>query len=154
MAYYTVELIPDDNDTLRVRSPMLQGLNTYGETRALALKWALQAVLTWLGSSMHHDEDIPAPLAFAPPGAEVVELPPLVALKVALQRAMKDRGVTRAELARRLGQHREQVDRLFRINHRSRLDQITAALNALDYVFEPVAVRAEDREAALRPAAA
>ena len=154
MAYYTVELEQDDNDTLRVSSPMLPGLNTYGETRATALKWALQAVLTWLASSMTHDEDIPAPLQFAPPGAEVVELPPIVALKVALQRAMKDRGVTRAELARRLGQHREQVDRLFRINHRSRLDQLTAALHALDYVFEPLAIRAEDREAALRPAAA
>lgn len=152
MAYYTVELEPDDNDTLRVSSPMLQGLNTYGETRAIALKCALQAVLTWLASSMTQDEDIPAPLAFAPPGAEVVELPPLVALKVALQRAMKDRGVTRAELARRLGQHREQVDRLFRINHRSRLDQITAALAALDYVFEPVTIRAEERAAASRAA--
>lgn len=154
MAYYTLKLEPDDNDTILVTSPMLPGVVTFGETYAEALKWALQAVLTMLGSMMHHDEDIPAPLAFAPPGAEVVELPPIVALKVALQRAMKDRGVTRAELARRLGQHREQVDRLFRINHRSRLDQITAALTALDYVFEPVAVRSEDREAMLRPAAA
>ncbi len=153
MAYYTVELQPDDNDTLRVSSPMLQGLNTYGETHAIALKWALQAVLTWLASSMTHDEDIPAPLRFIPAGAEVVELPPIVALKVALQRAMKDRGVTRAELARRLGQHREQVDRLFRISHRSRLDQITAALAALDYAFEPIAMRAEEREAILRPVA-
>lgn len=153
MTFYTVTLEPDE-DTLLVTSPMLPGVVTFGETRPLALKWALQAVLQRLAAYMHDDEDIPAPLAFAPPGAEVVELPPLVALKVALQRAMKDRGVTRAELARRLGQHREQVDRLFRINHRSRLDQITAALAALDYVFEPVTVRAEEREAALRPAAA
>lgn len=154
MSFYTLTLEPDDNDTLLVRSPMLPGMATFGEDRALALKWALQAVLQRLAAYMADDEDIPAPLKFIPPGAEVVELPPIVALKVALQRAMKDRGVTRAELARRLGQHREQVDRLFRISHRSRLDQLTAALAALDYVFEPVAVRAEERDAVLRPAAA
>lgn len=144
MAYYTLELEEDDNDTLLVTSPMLPGVVTYGETRSEALKWGLQAILTIVGSMLVHDENIPAPLAFAPPGADVVEVPPLVALKITLQRAMKDRGVSRAELARRLGQHREQVDRLFRITHRSRLDQIAAALHALDYAFAPTAWRVED----------
>ena len=37
------------------------------------------------------------------------------------------RGVSRAELARRLEWHREQVDRLFRLDHKSRLDQMEAA---------------------------
>ena len=39
------------------------------------------------------------------------------------------RGVSRAELARRLEWHREQVDRLFRLDHKSRLDQMEAALS-------------------------
>ena len=41
------------------------------------------------------------------------------------------RGVSRAELARRLEWHREQVDRLFRLDHKSRLDQMEAAFVAL-----------------------
>ena len=41
------------------------------------------------------------------------------------------RGVSRAELARRLEWHREQVDRLFRLDHKSRLDQMEAAFEAL-----------------------
>ncbi len=40
-------------------------------------------------------------------------------------------GVTKAELARRLGWHGPQVDRLLDLNHASRLDQIEAALAAL-----------------------
>ncbi|MCO5159887.1 MAG: hypothetical protein M9939_02020 [Mesorhizobium sp.] len=39
--------------------------------------------------------------------------------------------MTRAELARRLGWHREQVDRLFRLDHKSRLDQLESAFKAL-----------------------
>jgi antitoxin HicB len=46
--------------------------------------------------------------------------------------AMRDAGVTRAELARRLGWHREQVDRLFRLDHASRIDRIEAAFEKLD----------------------
>lgn len=38
---------------------------------------------------------------------------------------------TRAELARRLGWHREQVDRLFRLDHASRLDRLKATFKAL-----------------------
>ncbi len=39
--------------------------------------------------------------------------------------------VTRAELVRRLGWNRESVDRLFRLDHGSRLEQVEAALVAL-----------------------
>jgi antitoxin HicB len=44
---------------------------------------------------------------------------------------MTEQGVKKAELARRLGWHRPQVDRLFNLNHASRLDQIEAAARAL-----------------------
>ena len=39
----------------------------------------------------------------------------------------------RAELGRRLGWNRNSVDRLFAINHASRLDQIEVALERLGY---------------------
>jgi antitoxin HicB len=44
---------------------------------------------------------------------------------------MLDAGMTRAELAPQLGWHREQVDRLFRLDHASRVDQIEAAFELL-----------------------
>ena len=59
-------------------------------------------------------------------------LPLLTMLKVNLYIALQREGVSRAELGRRLGWHREQVDRLFRLEHASRLDQIEEAFRALD----------------------
>jgi antitoxin HicB len=50
---------------------------------------------------------------------------------VLLYRAMRERGVRKADLARRLGWHGPQIDRLLDLNHASRLDQIEAALAAL-----------------------
>ena len=52
-------------------------------------------------------------------------------LKLGVYRAMTDQGIRKAELARRLGWHMPQVDRLFDLNHASRLDQVEAAARAL-----------------------
>ncbi len=58
-------------------------------------------------------------LRFAPP--------PMESLKLGVYQAMTDQGIRKAELARRLGWHMPQVDRLFDLNHASRLDQVEAA---------------------------
>jgi antitoxin HicB len=76
-------------------------------------------------------------LAFAFPAKETsgrgvwVEVPLLTLLKAALHNVCLEQGTTRAELARRLDWHREQVDRLFRLDHKSRLDQLEAAFKAI-----------------------
>lgn len=44
---------------------------------------------------------------------------------------MMAQGVRKSELARRLGWHVPQVNRLFNLRHASRLDQIEAAVHAL-----------------------
>jgi hypothetical protein len=54
----------------------------------------------------------------------------MTVLKVALYMICSRRGVSRAELSRRLRCHREQVDCLFRLDHDSRLDQMEAAFVA------------------------
>jgi antitoxin HicB len=58
-------------------------------------------------------------------------LPALTAAKVLLYRAMREAGVRRADLARRLGWQGPQVDRLLDLGHASRLDQIEQAPAAL-----------------------
>ena len=66
-----------------------------------------------------------------PVGGRAVALPLMTALKVSLYRSLREAGFTRAELMRRLGWNRESVDRLFRLDHASRLDQLEAAFKAL-----------------------
>ena len=48
-----------------------------------------------------------------------------------LYQGMRDQGVGKAELARRLGWHMPQVDRVLDVQHRSRIDQMDVALGAI-----------------------
>ena len=129
MLAYPITLTPDDNGTLLVRCPLLPIVVTFGEDEAGARAHAVDAIETALASMIDDGEDIPVP----PPDPDAVRLPLLTALKVELYWALRRAGITRAELARRLGLNRESVDRLFRLDHRSRLEQIEAAFAALNH---------------------
>ena len=65
-------------------------------------------------------------------GEKIIVLPALSEAKVTLYQAMRDAKVRKSELARRLGWHMPQVDRLLDLRHHSRLDQLEAAFAALD----------------------
>lgn len=132
MLAYRVELTPDDNETLLVLCPSLPMVATFGETRDAALLHARDAIETALASMIADGEDVPP----ADPDGTLVRLPMLTTLKVALYQALREVGITRAELARRLGWKRESVDRLFRLDHASRLEQIEAAMAAVGKTFE------------------
>jgi antitoxin HicB len=58
-------------------------------------------------------------------------LPPQVVAKLAIYQAMRAPGLSQAALAERLGCDPRQVRRLLDLDHRSRLDQLEAALAAL-----------------------
>ena len=64
--------------------------------------------------------------------SHTVSLSALAGAKVALYQAMREDGVHKAALARRMGCFPPQVDRLLDLKHASRLDQIEAAFGALD----------------------
>ena len=69
-------------------------------------------------------------------GKTRVSLPTLTAVKVILYQGMRDQDVGKAELARRLGWHLPQVDRVLDVNHHSRLDQMDTALGAIGLRLE------------------
>jgi antitoxin HicB len=133
MIAYKVKLEPDDNDTLLVTSPDLPGLVTYGEDRAAALAHARDAIEELIASEIADGRHVPRPKPVVRLRRDeaLVRLRPLIALKVELYWAMRASGINRAELMRRLEWNRESVDRLFRLDHASRLDQIEAAFRAL-----------------------
>ena len=129
---YRVNLTRDDNDTFLVTSEDFPELATYGATEEEALQRAGDAIEEAIGARISAGEDIPRGLSpQTPQDQHTAKVSTLVAIKVLLYSAMRKEGVTRAELKRRLGWHREQVDRLFRVDHRTRLDQFDAAFSAL-----------------------
>lgn len=125
---YTITLTPDDNGTLLATSVELPEVTTFGDDEVDALHHAEDAVISAIAARMAHGREIPDPSSGR---GHHVYLPTLVSLKVALYRALRETGNNRAELARKLGWHREQVDRLFRLDHESKTSQIDAAMGAL-----------------------
>ena len=127
MLEYPVILEEDDNDTLLVTSPDFPELTTFGDDRAEAIARAVDAFEEVIAARMYDREDIPPPSA----GDTYVVLPTLTSVKVFVYQGMRDDGIGKAELARRLGWHMPQVDRVLDINHHSRLDQMDTALGAI-----------------------
>lgn len=140
MLIYPVELTPDDNGTLLATCPLLPEVTTFGADRTDALRHAAEAIEEAVAARLSRWEDIP--VADPAEVTEGVRLPLSASMKVLLFLVCRGQGVTRAELARRLGWHREQVDRLFRIDHNSRIDQLEAAFNAAGEPFEQAIKRA------------
>lgn len=129
MLGYPIKLTPDDNGTLLVTCSALPELTTFGVDGADARRRVVDAIEEALAARLADGRDLPQPVEAR--GARFVALPTLTALKVLLWHALQKSGITRAELARRLGWHREQVDRLFRIDHASRLDLMDEAFRTL-----------------------
>ena len=125
---YPVELTPDDNDTVLVTSPDFPEMTTFGDDEADALHHAVSAIETAIIGRMTDREPIPFPSRVK---RHSIVLPTQSALKVELYRAMLSEGLRKVDVAKRLGWHAPQVDRLLDIRHASRLDQIEAAFRAL-----------------------
>ncbi len=140
MQSYPATLEPDDNGTLLVTFPDFPEAVTYGDDEQEALLNAVGALTAAISARMDDREDVPAPSPVAP-GQPAVTLPPLVAVKAAIYREMRRQGVSKSELARRLGQNPRQVDRLLEVPHSSRHDQLDRALAALGKRLD---VRVED----------
>jgi antitoxin HicB len=135
MMMFPLKLEPDDNGTFLVTCPLLPEVTTFGEDRADAIHHGAEAVEEAVAARVSRWEDVPIPdakdlaPAFAKNQATRISL--LAEMKLDLYLACREAGITRADLVRRLGWRREQVDRLFRFDHASRVDQIDAAMSVL-----------------------
>ena len=131
---YPVTLTPD-GDTVLVTFADVPEAITFGLDEDEALLHAVDALETAL--SFYVEGRKPLPVASkAKRGQHTVRPLALECAKLGVYRAMTEQGIKKAELARRLGWHLPQVDRLFDLRHASRLDQIEAAARALGRQLE------------------
>lgn len=126
---YPVILTPDDG-TVLVTFPDVPEAITFGADTEEALMYAVDALESAL--SFYVDDRKPLPKPSKPKrGQKTVRPSALECAKLGVYQAMMEQGIRKSELARRLGWHMPQVDRLFDLRHASRLDQIEAAARAL-----------------------
>lgn len=133
MFLYHIVMEPDDNDTVMVTAEAFPEVVTFGENAEAARHHAVLAIEEAIAARIIGGNAVPYALdaTTLDPQKPVAKIGLQASIKVLLYRALRDEKITRAELARRLGWHREQVDRLFRLDHASRLDQFDVAFQAL-----------------------
>lgn len=126
---YPVILTPD-GDTVLVTFADVPEAITFGADEDEALLNAIDALET--GLSFYVDARKPLPVASQPAdGQKTVRPSALECAKLGVYQAMTEQGIKKSELARRLGWHMPQVDRLFDLRHASKLGQIEAAAHVL-----------------------
>lgn len=131
---YPVTLTPD-GDTVLVTFKDIPEAITFGVNKDEALLHAIDALET--GLSFYVDARKQLPVTSRPKrGQKTVRPSALESAKLGVYQAMTEQGIRKAELARRLGWHTPQVDRLFNVRHASRLDQIEAAARVLGRQLE------------------
>ncbi len=107
---------------------------TGGWSRDEALEMAEDGLGVALGMYVSAREDIPNPSSLA--GGEIlVAVPPVIAAKLALYKAMREQGITNVALADRLGLSEGAVRRLINPEHRSHIGQVERALRAVGHTL-------------------
>ena len=126
---YPVTLTPDDGSVLVTFADVPEAI-TFGADEQEALMQAVDALES--GLSFYVDARQPLPLPSKPKrGQKTVRPSAMECAKLGVYQAMTDQGIRKAELARRLGWHMPQVDRLFDLRHASKFEQIETAAAVL-----------------------
>ncbi|HEY4573857.1 MAG TPA: type II toxin-antitoxin system HicB family antitoxin [Thermoanaerobaculia bacterium] len=127
---YPVTLTPDSDDGgFVVTFEDLPEAITQGETVTEALAEAADALEEAVAGRIRRGEPIPEPSPAT--DRPIVPVPVQTAAKAALYLALQETGITKAELAVRLGCDEKEVRRLLDPRHPSKLPRIQKALAAL-----------------------
>jgi antitoxin HicB len=130
MLNYPVTLTPDTNGTLLVGFPDFPQANSVGDNESDALANAVEALE--VAVDIYFEQRLPIPLPSKPePGQRVVSLPVLETAKVLVWNEMFAQKMRKADLARQLGVHTPQIDRLFDLKHSSKIEFVEEAAKAL-----------------------
>jgi len=142
---YRAALKRDSNDTILVSFPDLPGAHSFGTNEEDALAHGRDAIVTLIEAHIKDRRPVPIPRHRT---GHPVQVPALLAAKVALHNEMLKQKVNKSELGRRLKVHLPQIDRLVDVRHGSKLDQLEAAFGALGKQLELSVVDDRQRRAA------
>jgi len=129
---YAADIVQDEAGYYLVTIPDVPEAATDARDRDEALADAADALSAALAGYVHAKRPLPAPSAAA--GRPMIAVPGLVAAKLALYEAMRERGMfTARELAEVLGKSPTAARRLMDPDYSSKWENIEEALNALGH---------------------
>lgn len=127
---YHATLQPDPDGGFLVTFPDVPEAITHGQDRPDAIASAREALGLALRGIIADGRALPVPAAKAAPLVEIA-VDPTTALKLAVIEAFAASGISKSELARRLGRQETEARRILDPDHPTKLTQIEAALAAL-----------------------
>ena len=113
-----------------VSFPDIYGANTGGKTFKEAVILAEDCMVVALSAYIDLGRDLPTPSPFQD-GQELLTVQPLIAAQLDLYTAMREQGISRADLAERLGVSIEDADRLLNLDYRTPIGKVSKALKAV-----------------------
>ena len=119
-----------DGDGFVAIFPDVDGAITGGFTFREALINAEDCLVVSLAACVDCQEELPTPSAYQK-GQELLTVQPVIAAQLDLYTAMREQGISRADLAERLGVGGEDVDRLLSLDYRTPIGQVLNALRAV-----------------------
>ncbi len=128
MFEYPVDLKPD-GETILVTFPDIPEAITFGEDEEEALLQAQDALETALAMYVDGRRDLPIPSLAE--GRPMVQPDALECAKLGIYAAMREQGLRKSDMARRLHWHMPQMDRLLDLRHASKFSQIEQAAASL-----------------------
>jgi antitoxin HicB len=110
----------------------LPEVTTSGDNLEQALDLAADAIDVIVQMRMEDGDDLPAPTPLHK-GEHPVSPPATTAAKASLYTAWRETGITKVQLAARLGKPENQARRLLDVKHASTLDALDKAAHAMGY---------------------
>jgi antitoxin HicB len=133
MIHYPALFEPDaEKGGFVVTFPDFEWGVTQGETEAEATEMSGDALVCIIEETIRQHKDLPRPSKLRGKKYREIAVPALADAKIQLYAAMRAGRVQKAELARRMGIPRQQIERLLDLRHSSRLEHIETAFRALN----------------------
>ena len=129
---YPAKLVKGKDGRYLITFPDIPEALTDGATEEEALREAVDCLSEALMARIADKEDVPLP-SEVKRGQYQVAAEPTVALKAALYTINREKGITAAEMARRLGVDHKEVRRLLDPHHTSKLPRLKEALASVGY---------------------
>ena len=123
---YPYTVYQSEDGAWQVRFPDVPEALTEGESEDEAHALAQDAVLAALGALVKMKRDIPPPSEAD--GRPVVIVPMLQSAKLALYLAMREQGLNKVTLARKLGKQENEVRRMLDLDHETKVASLENAL--------------------------
>ena len=131
---YACNLEPEEDEAYEgwynVSFPDIPGALTCGRDWKTAIIMAEDCLVVSLASYVAGQKELPTPSRWSK-GQELLTVQPLIAAQLDLYNAMREQGVTTADLAQRLNLPEAEVKRLLSLDYKSSINEVAEALELL-----------------------